>query len=454
MRLHIIRGDKAGAEMDLQPARYALGASGKCDIRIEGAEVLGEHLEAVFADGVLTLLSAAGTVFVEGKAITTFPHDVHPLQAVTIGQAAFAFGKPDSTWPDAPQIAREEAAQAQAALPPKSHRLLWASLAAVLVLFIAGGIYLLDRAGAARDRAEQQQQAELSRARTDLLQKLQATLRGSSDYRGVRLEDRGAGSGTGSATGDNTTGGEIVLSGVVEDSAALTRLQAFATPEDAASGTPRITLRIRTLGAIDEEVGLALSSIDGKLTHRVQLSEIGTLEATVRGVVADSTAAARITAFLDRDTGFLSRVETELTTPDEILRLGEQPLLAEADFAGATLAYSNGTITIGGTLFAADANRVQTLVEDGIADLPADLDVRMAADLLPATGGRITGLILGATSVARLVSQDGTVQLVRESDTLKSGYRVQRIDAGGLTLSYEDKVLHLSAKINRADTEQ
>ena len=447
MRLHIIQGDKAGAEMDLQPARYALGASGKCDIRIEGAEVLGEHLEAVFADGVLTLLSAAGAVFVDGKAITTFPHDVHPLQAVTMGRAAFAFGAPDSTWPEAPQIAREEAAQAQAALPPKSHRLLWTSLAAVLVLFVAGGIYLLDRAGAARDRAEQQEQAELSRARTDLLQKLQATLRGSSDYRGVRLEDRGTGSGT----GDNATGGEIVLSGVVEDSATLTRLQAFATPEDATAGRPRITLRIRTLGTIDEEVGLALSSIDGQLTHRVSLSEIGNLEAEVRGVVADATSAKRIAQFLERDTGFLSRVETNLTTPDEIVRLGEQPLLAEADYAGATLTYDNGKITIGGTLFEADASRVRGLVESGIADLPVRLEVVLAADLLPATGGRITGLILGATSVARLVGQDGTVQLVRESDTLKSGYQVQRIDAGGLTLSYDNKVLHLSAKIGSDD---
>ena len=144
-------------------------------------------------------------------------------------------------------------------------------------------------------------------------------------------------------------------------------------------------------------------------------------------------------------------METNLTTPDEIVRLGEQPLLAEADYAGATLTYDNGKLTIGGTLFEADASRVRGLVESGIADLPVRLEVVLAADLLPATGGRITGLILGATSVARLVGQDGTVQLVRESDTLKSGYQVQRIDAGGLTLSYDNKVLHLSAKIGSDD---
>ena len=443
MRLHIIEGDKAGAEMDLAPARYTLGAGNKCDIRIEGAEVLGEHLEAVFADGVLTLLATEGAVFVDGKAITAFPYDVRPLQAVTLGRAVFAFGEEGSDWPEAPQIAREEATQAAQALPPKSRRLLWASLAALLVVFVAGGVYLLDRAGAARDRAEQQEQVALTRAHTDLVQKLQATLRGSSAYRGVRLEDRST------SDGDNGAGaGVLVLSGVVEDKATLDSLRAFATPEDATAGAPRVTVRLRTLDAINEEMDLALASIDGDLTHSVRLSEIGTLEAEVRGVVANASAVEQVNRFLSRDTAFLSRVETNLTTPDEIIRLGEQQLLAETDFSGVTLAYNDGQVIIGGILFESDKERVRRLIEAGIADLPADLQVVLQADLLPATGGRITGLILGATSVARLVSSDGTARLVREGDTLKSGYQVQRIDASGLTLSYDGKVLHLGARLN------
>ena len=146
--LRLLSGGKPGAEMELLPARYRIGAASGADILVEGDGVADEHLVAVFADGVLTLLSVpakGAAVYVAGERVASFPRDVEALQPVTLagggrsqggGRAAFAFGPAGGPWPEPPEIEVRETAGAPQG---RGRGALLAAIAVAVVLLLAGG---------------------------------------------------------------------------------------------------------------------------------------------------------------------------------------------------------------------------------------------------------------------------------------------------------------------------
>ena len=101
----------------LGASRLSVGAGENDDVFLTGVGVVPSHVQLIFLEGRVTLLSAAEEVRVDGQAVTSYPFDLKPLQPLSLSpDTHLAYGEVGSPWPLAPVwVLPEEAPDADAA---------------------------------------------------------------------------------------------------------------------------------------------------------------------------------------------------------------------------------------------------------------------------------------------------------------------------------------------------
>jgi len=99
--LRIIGDDRN--HFPLYPAAFTLGSSDHDDLFLNQGAVLSNHLKVIFASGTLSLQSAMGAVYVDGKKVSSYPQDIAAGQVITLGDTHLFYGEQDSQEPAKPQ---------------------------------------------------------------------------------------------------------------------------------------------------------------------------------------------------------------------------------------------------------------------------------------------------------------------------------------------------------------
>ena len=115
----------------LYPAAFTLGSSDHDDLFLNQGAVLSNHLKVIFASGTLSLQSAQGAVYLDGKKVSAFPKEVAPGQVITLGDTHLYYGEQDCEEPAKPTMELEPGQKA-----PKNYRKHLANALAVCALIV------------------------------------------------------------------------------------------------------------------------------------------------------------------------------------------------------------------------------------------------------------------------------------------------------------------------------
>ncbi|MGR4000866.1 MAG: hypothetical protein OD811_03620 [Alphaproteobacteria bacterium] len=434
MHLRLLTGEKRDAQMVLESVRYSIGSGREDDIRVLGDGVSEDHLQAVFADGVLTLLSSRGAIYVGESQVVDFPRDVGALEVITLGAVSFTFGVAGSEWPQAPDISALLDSPV-ANLGSRKGKFVAVSLSGILLLLVLLSGVAFWLTGSAGDESSAE---EFARGRAARLERLQSALHGDASFRRVRLEIPSAGAG-----GSGGSGGNLLasLSGVVRDDSSLEHLRDLA--EATAGSGERIRVRVRTLEQVNAEIGESLRLTGANLEHGVTIGDTGDLLLEVSGVVPDDLFAARVRKALEADAPFLDGVKFDLMTPDVLTARVDRRLMGAEGLSQIHLRFLNGSLVAEGFLFSDELEALEDLVSEAVADLSFEVPLRVEAVQIPALPGRVGGILLGPHPVARMEDGAGGSLILREGDTIAGRYLVRRIESSGLLLEYEGNSVRL-----------
>jgi hypothetical protein len=93
-------GEDAPPGFRLGPSRLSVGAGDSDDVFLSGVGVVPGHLQVVFVDGRITLLSATQEVRLSGQTVAAFPTDWLPGQVLSLSpDTHLAYGEAGATWP-------------------------------------------------------------------------------------------------------------------------------------------------------------------------------------------------------------------------------------------------------------------------------------------------------------------------------------------------------------------
>jgi hypothetical protein len=87
----------------LAASRLVIGAGEQDDVFLSGVGVVPSHLQVVYVDGRMTVLSAAQEIRVDGVPVNAFPFDWMPLQVLSLSHDTHvSYGVAGSAWPAVP----------------------------------------------------------------------------------------------------------------------------------------------------------------------------------------------------------------------------------------------------------------------------------------------------------------------------------------------------------------
>ena len=88
---------------ELSSARLSVGAGDNDDVYLADVGVVPGHVEMIFLEGSITVLSAAEKIWIDGEAATKFPFDWQPLSTMSFGpDTHLSYGQKGANWPSAP----------------------------------------------------------------------------------------------------------------------------------------------------------------------------------------------------------------------------------------------------------------------------------------------------------------------------------------------------------------
>lgn len=84
----------------LESSRLSIGSGESDDVYLSAVGIVPSHLKLVFINGLMTILSAAQKIRVDGKEVISYPVDVQPLQVLSLSpDMHLSYGKKGDTWP-------------------------------------------------------------------------------------------------------------------------------------------------------------------------------------------------------------------------------------------------------------------------------------------------------------------------------------------------------------------
>lgn len=440
-QLRVLEGEQTGANIDLQPTRYLIGADEACDIVLTGEGVGDKHLEAFFADGRFSILRASAPVFIDGETIEQFPSDVDAQHIITIGGVSIAFDAQDSEWFDAVNIAgirdkinsaksvsptNKNSQNGQAKLSPSIGKRVVASFALLGILMIAGIIVWDSPLPSSHPAPIMPTVAE---GREPLLSRLSIELHKNPAFANVRADIR--------------SGAATRLIGYVDTVAALDTLRALALHE-------RVPLRVDSL----EQTRTILSRLLGERANATHYHLSGGKDGMHLSLFGIVDTPASVQAFEDelrREIPAITHIESNIESRSDVQK-------RITIFHNATLEYStvkndvqNGALVLRGTILGDYAQEWRKGLEKILETLPLHLVVRDEVTVAPSLKASVDSVLIGTNAAVRLSFPDENSGLYRIGARLPNGLEITNIERHVITLSdgIDDFVLPLTVRGRR-----
>lgn len=430
--LRVLKGADAGAHLPLQGSRLVLGRAPACDAVLHDEAVAEQHLQAVFAEGVLTLLSNRGEneaqshpVWLNGALVKDFPHDVRAGDTVQIGQTIFAIGPSDSRsaahWPAAEALTLMALPRAEETPQKRRARRklrigLWGSvsLGGIAVLILAAAVLrqLFVLGG--------QPALALDQARTQL----DFALRTDSAFMHVQAR---------------TVGGAVVLDGLVGQEADFQRLRALAE-------MAQFTFEVENGAMVAHKLRDALRPRLPFIEAQARLKGEGQLHIALEGQVPmsqDAKAFARSTAkdLAAREQWPNLTLSFMLEDYDELLLRVQDALDEEPALDGLVLKQTDDRLRLSGALLQSHAQSLEEILLRMLGAGEMQALVQQDQLLVPSPPARLLGWS-GLPAALRYQDDKGEEQELAAGDRLQGQWRVLSIEQVGAWLQYgEHKVM-------------
>ena len=428
----------------LTASRLTLGAGEDDDVFLTGVGVVPGHVNLIFLEGRMTLLSAMEEVRVDGKTVTTFPFEFAPLQALSLSpDTHLSYGPAGSLWPQQPVWALPEAAlESEEAVPtgptqasqasasdrmrsgkPRSRKD-WALLTARMGGVAVGAAALIVCALVAFDviwgSREVVNPGEMAIDRSeDVLARLLAS--DPASFSTVKLTVR--------------NDGALAVTGFLPSEVAYRKLAEQARRELVESGG-----NVRLDAMTSERLSALVRDSLSRLTMGSRLDvSADSVHIHVFGVEPDPVALARLKAELDHLTARVAPYKLELDlrvqTADQFGRdvlaaLARSPATRDMQFR-----LEEGGARITGLVAAAvevEARAALAELEKDFADrLPLTFDLKVD----PKLNFKVVSLALGGDTSSATLAQRGKLQTFRVGETVFGTGELTDIKGDGVMLA-------------------
>ncbi len=441
-QLQVLEGEQTGANIDLQPTRYLIGADETCDIVLTGEGVEDKHLEAFFADGRFSILRAFAPVFVDGEAIEQFPSDIDAQRIVTIGSASIAFDAQDSEWFDTVEVAgiRDKINEAKSASPanknpqngqanlsPSMRKRVVASFAFLGILVLAG-IIIWDTPLPSSHPAPIM--PTVAQGREPLLSRLSVELHKNPAFANVRA--------------DIKPGRTTRLVGYVDSVADLDALRALALHE-------RVPLRVDSL----EQTRMILSQLLGERargTHYHLSGEKDGMHLSLFGIVDTPASVQTFEDELRREIPAIAHIESDIESRNDVQKRINTFHNANPEYSTVKNDIRDGALVLQGAILGDYAQEWRKGLEKILETLPLHLVVRDEVTVAPLLKASIGSVLIGTNAAVRLSFSDENSGLYRIGARLPNGLEITNIERHVITLSdgVDDFVLPLTTQGRRS----
>ena len=423
--LRVLKGADAGSSLKLSGTRLVLGRAPSCDAVLHDEAIADEHLHAVFAEGVLTLLGNQSTdeqdghpVWVNGVRIAAFPQDVRAGDYVQIGQSILAIGAREEDWPPDDALALMPLPQAGDASAPAEARTRHKLRAGLFGAVGLGGLaFLILVAALLRQGSLALRAPEL--ALEDARSQLDFALRTDAAFMHVHAQP---------------VGGRVVLGGLVGEEEDFVRLKALAEKA-------QFDFAVENGAMVASMLGDALSARLPHIHVHASLKGERQLHIALEGRVAameDARELARTTAeqLAEQEQWPNLTLSFMLEDYDELLLQVRDALDEEPGLDGVMLKPNQDLLRLEGALLTPYAETLQAILLRTLGEEDVQSLVEQAQTLVPPPRGRLLGIAADASHL-RYQDADGAEEEIGVGAQLEEQWQVQRIEADGVWLQYE-----------------
>lgn len=440
-QLRVLEGEQTGANIDLQPTRYLIGANKTCDIVLTGESVEDKHLEAFFADGQFSILRVFAPVFVDGEAIEQFPSDINVQRIITVGGVSIAFDVQDSEWFDTVEVAgirdkinadrsvssaSKNSQNGQAKTLPLIRKRTIASFV-LLGIFALAGLIVLDTPLPSSHPALIQ--PTVAQGREPLLSRLSVELHKNPAFENVRADIR--------------SGRTTRLVGYVDTVTDLNILRTLALHE-------RVPLRVDSL----EQTRIILSKLLGEranATHYHLSGKKDGMHLSIFGIVDTPAFVQTFEDKLRQEIPDITHIESNIESRNDVQKRINI-------FHNTTLEYStvkndiqDGALILYGTILGDYAQRWRKGLKEILETLPLPLVVRDEVTIAPSLKASVDSVLIGPNAAVRFSFPNENSGLYRIGARLPNGLEISNIERHVITLSdgTDDFILPLTVQERR-----
>lgn len=427
----------------LEASRLSLGAGEADDVFLSGVGVVPGHVQLIFLDRRITLLSASEEIRLNGQAIERFPVEWPALQALSLSpDTHLSYGPVDSVWPAPPEwpqpsedlagdlpatdlMDAEEPSFARGRAPAepktvKQHVVTSAWMGGVVMgvaALLVVGVVVFDLVWGNREVVNPGQVA-IDRSE-DVLERLLASE--VQKYGTVNLTKR--------------DDGALTISGFIETEDAYQSL-AQQVRQQLVLSKGNVRLDALTLDRLQALVRDQISRYP--LGSQVKVLP-DTVKLTIFGVQTDMVDVARLSAELgrlkDRVAPRKFELNFQLETPETLMQeistaLAQSPTTRDLQF---TINDTGGVISgMAAPASEADARRLLDEIQYGFAQrLPLTFDLKVD----PKLNFTVVSLTLGGNGASATLVQRGKAETFREGDPVFGVGELREIKGNGVVVA-------------------
>lgn len=424
-QLRVLEGKQAGANIDLQPTRYLIGAAETCDIVISDEDIKDKHFEAFFADGKLSILRAFAPVFVDGEAIEQFPADIDAQHIITVGSASIALDAQDSEWFGSVDVAEirekiniakstpptgDNPQSAQSKASPSMRKRVVTSLALLGTLVLAG---LIVWGAPPPSSHPAPAMPTVAQGREPLLSRLSVELHKNPAFANVRV--------------DKNPNGATRLVGYVEANSELDTLRSIALHE-------RIPLRVDSL----EQTRMTLAQLLGARASATHYKLSGTkdgMHLSLFGIVDTPSSVQDFEDELRRELPAITRIESNVESSRSVQESISVFHSATPEYSTVKGDIQDGTLILRGTILGDYAPEWRSGLENILKKLPLHLAVRDEVTIAPSLMASVDSVLIGASAAVRISFPNEKGGLYRVGARLPNGLEITKIEKHIIILS-------------------
>jgi hypothetical protein len=433
----LMEGGEVGDLVELHTGRLKIGAAETDDIFLNLVGVAPSHVNFVYVDGHITVLSANHDVRLDGVVQKQFPFDWQPLQVLTLGSAHLTYGPEQSEWPAIPQIeeAGEDVAEEKPAVPEyvpppkrtvKEHAVISARRGGIVIATAIGVIVLgllINLIFGSRDIVSPNDRS-IAKAYEDINQLLQSDKDGFSS---IKLEKR--------------IDGALAISGFVDDQKTFLLL-ADSVRNESIKTKGNVRFEALSKDKLSEQIKDLIGNYPLKYTITISGKDI---YAEITGIKTPDLDLDNLKNELERinDRVAPRTFHYNITTLDPAdltksinAKLASSPLTRNLKFE-----IKNKTAVIKGVVAASAEERTMTIVRNMTTSLMSSYPVVVDIATDPKINFQVSSVLMGGQGNMAVLTLKGKTDAFRVGDEVFGLGELLEIRKDGVVVSSKSKEL-------------